>query len=122
VILFISVLVGAGVFVAGPAMRSNRPEWLNATFFFPAAWVVNMLVVFSLGAYFLDFNRLYLIGIMYALPVPLDIMFHEFADIDLTFIAFGFPATVILLIGTVVFVRFLRDYPIPEEAASDGNR
>jgi hypothetical protein len=121
VVLFISVLVGAGVFVAGLAMRTNRPGWLNAAFFFPAAWVVNAIVVFSLGAYFLDFSRLYLIGVMYALPVPLDIVFRKFADIDLTFIAFGFPATVILLIGTVVFVRFLRDYPIPEEAASDGN-
>jgi hypothetical protein len=117
VVLFISVLVGAGVFVAGLAMRMNRPEWLNAAFFAPAAWVVNAMVVFSLGAYFLEFNRLYLIGVLYALPVPLDIMFRKFADIDLTFIAFGVPAAVILIIGLVVFARFLRDYPLlPEEA------
>ena len=117
VVLFISVLVGAGVFLAGLAMRSNRPEWLNAAFFFPAAWVVNMIIVFSLGGYFLDFNRLYLIGLMYALPVPLDILFRKFADIDLSFIAFGVPAMVILIIGLVVFTRFLRDYPLlPEEA------
>ena len=54
---------------------------------------------------------------MYALPVPLDILFGKFADIDLTFIAFGVPAMVILIIGLVVFARFLRDYPLlPEEA------
>lgn len=117
VILFISVLVGAGVFVAGLATSANRPEWLNATLIFPAAWMVNAIVVFSLGAYFLDFNRLYLIGVMYALPVPLDIMFREFTDIDLSFIAFGVPAVVILLIGTVVFIRFLRDYPLLTEEA-----
>ncbi len=117
VVLFISVLVGAGVFVAGLAVRSNRPEWLNGTFVFPAAWMVNAMVVFSLGAYFLDFNRLYLIGVMYALAVPLDIMFRQFTDIDLSFIAFGAPAMVILIIGLVVFTRFLRDYPLlPEEA------
>jgi hypothetical protein len=117
VVLFVSVLVGAGVFVAGLAIRGNRPEWLNAAFFFPAAWMVNAMVVFSLGAYFLDFNRLYLIGVMYALPVPLDVMFRKFADIDLSFIAFGVPAMVILTIGLVVFTRFLRDYPLlPEEA------
>ena len=117
VILFISVLVGAGVFLAALAMRSNRPEWLNAAFFFPAAWMVNAIVVFSLGAYFLDFSRLYLIGVMYALPVPLDIMFRKFVDIDLSFIAFGIPAAVILIIGLVMLVRFLRDYPLlPEEA------
>lgn len=121
VVLLLSVLVGAGVFVAGLAMRGNRPEWLNAAFFFPAAWIVNALVVFSLGAYFLDFSRLYLIGVMYALPVPLDIVFRKFADIDLSFIAFGVPAVVILLIGTVMLVRFLRDYPISAEGTLNDN-
>jgi len=117
VILFISVLVGAGVFLVASAMRGNRPGWLNAAFFAPAAWVVNAIVVFSLGAYFLDFNRLYLIGVLYALAVPLDILFRELTDIDLSFIAFGAPAMVILITGLVVLVRFLRDYPLlPEEA------
>ena len=117
VVLFISVLAGAAVFLVASAMRGNRPEWLNAAFFAPAAWVVNAMVVFSLGAYFLDFSRLYLIGVMYALPVPLDILFRKLADIDLSFMAFGVPAMVILVVGLVVFVRFLRDYPLlPEEA------
>jgi hypothetical protein len=117
VILFISVLVGAGVFVAGLAMRTDRPGRLNATFFAPAVWVVNVIVVFSLGAYFLDFSRLYLIGVMYALAVPLDILFRQLTDIDLSFLAFGVPAMVILITGLVVFARFLRDYPLlPEEA------
>jgi len=117
VVLFISVLVGAGVFVAALAMRGNRPEWLNGTFVFPAVWMVNAMVVFSLGAYFLDFSRLYLIGVMYALPVPLDIVFRKFSDIDLSFIAFGAPAMVILIVGLVVFARFLREYELlPEEA------
>mgnify|MGYP001091461363 CR=1 FL=1 len=117
VILFISVLVGAGVFVAGLAMRPDRPGWLNATFFLPAAWVVNTIVVFSLGAYFLDFNRLYLIGVMYALAVPLDILFRQLTDIDLSFLAYGVPAMVILIVGLVMLARFLRDYPLlPEEA------
>jgi len=118
VVLLLSVLVGAGVFVAGGlAVRSNRPVWLNASFLFPAVWVVNAMVVFSLGAYFLDFSRLYLIGVMYALAVPLDILFRKFESMDLTFIAFGIPAMVILIIGLVVFIRFLRDYPLlPEEA------
>ena len=121
VVLLLSVLVGAGVFVAGLAMRGNRPGWLNAAFFFPAAWVVNAIVVFSLGAYFLDFSRLYLIGVLCALPVPLDMMFHEFAGIDLSFIAFGVPAIIILIVGLVMFVRFLRDYPVVPEEASYGN-
>ncbi len=117
VVLFISVLAGAVAFVAALDMRTNRPEWLNATLIFPAAWMVNAIAVFSLGAYFLDFNRLYLIGVMYALPVPFDIMFRKLAGIDLSFIAFGVPAMVILIMGLVVFTRFLRDYPLLTEEA-----
>jgi hypothetical protein len=120
VLLFISVLVGAGVFLVTSAMRGNRPGWLNAAFFAPAAWVVNMIIVFSLGAYFLDFSRLYLIGVMYALAVPLRIVFRKLTDVDLSFMAFGAPAMVILFVGLVMFVRFLREYPLlAVEAGAD---
>ena len=121
VIFVISALLGVIVPLVGLAVRSNPPGWLNSAFFFPAAWVVNMLVVFGVGAYFLDFNRLYLIGVLYALPVPLEIMQRELSSIDLTFVAFGLPAAVILLMGAVVFVRFLRDYPLPTGGALDGS-
>jgi hypothetical protein len=58
---------------------------------------------------------------MYAIPVPLEIMQRQFTSIDLTFFTFGVPAAVILLMGAVVFIRFLRDYPLPTEGALDGN-
>jgi hypothetical protein len=120
-LLFISVLAGIAVFVIALAMRSHPSERLTLTVIFPSVWVVNVLVVFGLGAYFLDFNRLYLIGVMYALPLPLDIMFHELAGIDLSSIAFGVPAAVILIVGLAMFIRFLRDYPLPIEGALDAN-
>jgi len=121
VILAISVLVGVVFFVAAQAVTGNLSKWMTLEFIFPAGWVVNCIVVFSLMAYFLDFSRLYVIGVMYAIPVPLDIMQREFTSIDLTFCAFGVPAAVILLMGAVVFIRFLRDYPLPTEGTLDGN-
>ncbi len=75
----------------------------------PAIWAVNMLVLFGLGAYFLDYNRLYLIGVLYALPVPVDFWLRELAGVRLGFIVFAVPAAVILIMGLVVFIRFLRD-------------
>lgn len=121
VILAISVLAGVVLFVAAQAVRGNLLEWMTLEFIFPAGWVVNCLVVFGLMAYFLDFSRLYVIGVMYAIAVPLDILQREFTSIDLTFAAFGVPAAVILLMGAVVFARFLRDYPLPTEGALDGS-
>ena len=112
VVLAISVLVGAALFVAGPVLTGKLSRSMTFEFILPAGWVVNCLVVFSLMAYFLDFSRLYLIGVLYALAVPLDIMQRELSSIDLTFVAFGFPAAVILLMGAVVFTRFLRKYPL----------
>ena len=112
VILAISVLVGVVFFVAALAAKGNLLEWMSVEFIFLAGWVVNCLVVFSLMAYFLDFSRLYLIGVLYALAVPLDVVQRELSSIDLTFVAFGVPAAVILLMGAVVFVRFLRKYPL----------
>lgn len=117
VILAISVLLGAVFFVAAEAVTGNLAKWMTLEFIFPAGWVVNCIVVFSLMAYFLDFGRLYVVGLMYAIAVPLDIVQREFASVDLTFVAFGVPTAVILLMGTVVLIRFLREYPLPAEEA-----
>jgi len=122
-----SVLVEVVLFVIELVAYRNPPRRLNLTTVFPAVYVLNMLVIFSLGAHFLDFSRLYLIGVMYALPVPLDIALDEFAGIDIGFAAFAAPAAVILLIGTALFIRFLHDYPVPVEGpviegVRDGNR
>jgi len=126
-VLAFSVIVGLVMFViAWLAIRGEWSQGLPIAIIFPAVWAVNMLVVFSLGAYFLEFERLYLVGVMYALPVPVDILLDELAGIKLGFIAFAVPAAVILIMGLVVFIRFLRDYPAlagspPVEGAFDGN-
>lgn len=121
VILAISALLGVAFFLAAQAITGNLSKWMTLEFIFPAGWVVNCIVIFSLMAYFLDFSRLYVIGLMYAIAVPLDIVQREFTSIDLTFAAFGAPAAIILLMGAVVFIRFLRDYPLLTEAASVSN-
>ena len=124
VLLALSVLVGVVVFVfVVLALKGNWSEGLPLHLIIPGVWTMNMLVVFSLGAYFLDFERLYLIGVLYALPVPLDIWLDEYAGIKLGFIAFAVPAAIIVTMGLVVFIRFLRDYPLPtdEEPPDQGN-
>ena len=116
VLLAISVLVGALVsIVTSLGLKGNLSDGLPLHLVVPAAWALNMLVLFSLGAYFLDYDRLYLIGVLYALAVPLLIWLDEFAGIKLGFIALAVPAGIILIVGLVVLFRFLRDYPLPAE-------
>ncbi len=112
VIFAISVLIGLAVFIL--VSRIVQVPWLSGLpmdVVFPAIWVGNMLIVFGLAAYFLRFHRLYLIGVMFAVGVPLDIVLRELTHLDLSFVAFGAPALVILIMGIIVFVRFLRKYP-----------
>jgi len=108
------VLVGAVVFVfTSLALKGDWSEGLPLQLILPAAWAVNMLVLFSLGAYFLDYERLYLVGVLYALPVPLDFWVKQLAGIRLGFIAIAVLAAIILTMGLVVFGRFLSDHPLP---------
>jgi len=119
-ILALSVLVGLIAFViAALSAQGTLPQSVPTGLLLPGIWVGNMLVVFSLAAYFLHFNRLYLIGVMFAIAVPLDIILRELTHRDLTILAFGFPAVVILIMGGVVLARFLRKYPLLERETRD---
>jgi hypothetical protein len=70
----------------------------------------------------LDFNRLYLIGILYALSVPIDYLITNLSGLDLSFLAFGLPGLTTVAMGLVVMTRFIREYPVPHvpEEASNG--
>jgi hypothetical protein len=120
IILAVSVLVGLVAFViAGLSAKGSLPQSLPVDLLLPAIWVGNMIIVFSLAAYFLHFNRLYLIGVMFAIAVPLDIVLTTLTHQDLTPVAFGVPALVILVTGILVLARFLRKYPIPNNDVSN---
>ena len=118
IVFALSVLVGLALFVIITInIKNTLSSVLSLDIFVPAVWVANMLVVFSLAAYFLHFNRLYLIGVMFAIAFPLDIVLKELLHRDLTFLAFGVPAMVILIMGGVVLARFLRKYSKSTEEA-----
>jgi hypothetical protein len=119
IILAVSVLVGLVAFViAGLSAKGDLPQSLPVELLIPGIWVGNMIIVFSLAAYFLHYNRLYLIGVMFAIAVPLDIVLMELTNRDLTPVAFGVPALIILIVGVFVLARFLRKYPKPTEEAT----
>ena len=116
IILAFSVLVGLVAFViAWLSAKGNLPQSLPVELLLPSIWVGNMIIVFSLAAYFLRFNRLYVIGAMFAVAVPLDIVLTALTKRDLSFVAFGIPAMVILIMGIVVLARFVRKYPVGME-------
>jgi hypothetical protein len=86
------------------------PSWIHVARF---SFVV--LLGFSVAAYFLNFTRLYLYGVLIALSplvgewlwVYMEVPHHGFP------VTFGITAGIIILTGLVKFTRLLRHYPIP---------
>jgi hypothetical protein len=118
-VLFLSVLLGVITLV----LRAMwNVEW--AAIPIPAyVWAVQAIVVFGLGAYFLDVSRFYAYGVLYAIPLPVGIVLLQNTGLPgLMFLPFGVSGGIMVIIGVALFIRFLHDYPVPVEVVSDGNR
>jgi hypothetical protein len=74
-----------------------------------------LLICFSIAAYFLDFNRLYIYGLLVGLsPLVGEWLYiygnaahHGFP------ITFGATASIMILVALTIFIRLLRDNPVP---------
>jgi hypothetical protein len=76
-----------------------------------------LLIVFSIAAYFLDFNRLYIYGLLVGLsPLVGEWLWTQGYATHHGFpITFGTSSGIMILVGLVVFARLLRDNPVPIE-------
>jgi hypothetical protein len=76
-----------------------------------------LLFGFSLAAYFLDFRRLYLYGLLVGLSPMIGewLWIHGHASHHGFPITFGTAAAIMILVGLVLFIRLLRANPLPAE-------
>jgi hypothetical protein len=76
-----------------------------------------ILIGFSIAAYFLDISRFYIYGLVIGLaPVVGEWLWqHGYASHHGFPITFGIIAGIMILTGLVIFVRLLRDNPLPSE-------
>jgi hypothetical protein len=73
---------------------------------------IQALIVFSLAAYFMDFTRLYLYAFLFAAALPLTLWLKKNAVLAYpSLYVFSLTAGPMLVIGWILFVRFLRQYP-----------
>jgi hypothetical protein len=113
----VSALGGVIVLLLALVWRSGAPggasAWMGARELFALGIGFWMMLIFGLGSYFTDFIRGYLIGALYALAFGGAILLGEP-------ILFALCGAIIVLLGLVVFVRFLRAHPVPEADARLG--
>lgn len=76
-----------------------------------------LLMGFSIAAYFLDFPRLYLYGLLVGLsPLVGEWLYNNGKATHHGFpVTFGTASAVMILVGLIIFIRLLRDNPLPTE-------
>ena len=81
-----------------------------------------LLIGFSIAAYFLDFSRLYIYGLLVGLsPLVGEWLWtHGYATHHGFPITFGTAAGIMILVGVTVFVRLLHDNRVPAEGIPSG--
>jgi hypothetical protein len=79
-------------------------------------------IAFSVAAWFLDFVRLYLYGLLVGLSPMVGewLWSHGFAPHHGFPITFGTSASIMIVVGLVVFTRLLHDNPLPTEEIRSG--
>jgi len=115
VVLACSALVGIAL-LALSATRSLPSLGLAGVPTVAIIFAANCVIVFGLGAYYLDFGRLYVYGLLYALPFPLAVVLAEHWGAAAGFIvAYALSAAPMILVGSILLVRFLRQYAVPAQ-------
>jgi hypothetical protein len=121
-ILFPSLIVTGALFVLSRGWL-GQPAWWGDFGWLAGTITVTLLFIttFSLMAVLMDFPRLALYGVLFALPEILGVGLSRLTGSEAGFLIGSlFSASVVLVVGAVVMIRFLRDYPAPEQASPGG--
>jgi hypothetical protein len=86
----------------------------------PYMFSILLLAGFSMAAFFLEFNRLYVYGLLIALaPVAGEWLWKNgYAAHHGWPITFGVISGIMILVGLLIFIRLMRNNPIPDNFVS----
>jgi len=72
--------------------------------------------LFVILAFLLKYPRLYFIGMLIWLTIFINELMYDVIDYRIRWpISYGIPGAIIFFIGLVIFIRFLRRYPLPKK-------
>ena len=113
-VMFLSVIVGILLFIFAKYMTTIAGV--------PTPFLIfsaNCRIVFGLGAYFMNFERLYFYGFFYALPLPFGfLMMKNSYPVENVILISIIPGLIMVIIGSILFFQFLRKYPNPTKEAN----
>jgi hypothetical protein len=91
-------------------------SWSNGFGYYSMSFGIGLIIAVKLCiiAYFMEYGRMYIYGILMGAAIPAAKVLNRYTGepID-ALIAFGLPAAVIIIIGTIMLLKFLANYPRP---------
>ncbi len=111
VILTISFIIGIVAMVI-PLLGIDLPEPAFAAI--AGTWIT---LVFSLMAFFMDFRRLYIYGLLFAVSFALALALDNVVPV----ITFFSSAGIAIPIGILLLIRFVRNFQMLNEEVRDGD-
>ena len=113
IVVAISVIFGSIVLLL--TLTNTLPVKGNIPFG-ALAFGINAIIVFSFIAYFLDFTRLYLYGLFFALSIALVELSRSYVGFTYdNIVGFGTFGGITTIIGIAYLIQFLRKYPSPQD-------
>lgn len=112
ILMVFALMVAFVLSILSLVQFDSIPGWIHT-----ARFSLVFLIVFFVAAYFLDFTRLYIYGVLIALSPLIGEVLYVYLKVPHHGIpiTFGISASLITLTGLVVFVRFLQDHPMPTD-------
>ncbi|KAA3660969.1 MAG: hypothetical protein DWQ04_17845 [Chloroflexi bacterium] len=119
-LLLFSVVLGTIIYLMGATGDGFAGSFAKLPIVL-LVFTVNVLLIFWLGAYFLDFSRLYVYGALLGLSFPAGFFLMERGIVADETRPFILTSSIMIVVGIVLFVRFLRENPpIDENSLSEG--
>ncbi len=116
--LIVSLVLGGSVLIWLLTLAVGRP--ILSSSLMPLMWSAVCVIVFSAMAYFLDFERLYLVGFLYAVSLLVTESVRPLWGPQAAQWVFGGIGALITIMGLIILARFLRAHPVPDARLNHG--
>jgi len=113
-LVILTAILGNSAGNAGSVLGIGAEYWSSA--------IVTLIIIgiFSIIALLLMVPRFYLLGIIVGMSEPLYMLLKHYTYIHyIGVIAYGIPAVILLVMGTIILNRFIKKYPLPEASGFD---
>ena len=116
----LATLVILTVLLGNKAGNVGSVFGIKAEFWTSALVTLIIIGIFAVIAFVLMTPRFYLLGLIVGMSEPLHMLLKHFTQIKyIGVIAYGIPALLLFILGSIVLKRFMNKYPLPKAGEVD---